>query len=76
MKKIIISTEAKTALFFARDLRRDWKETATPNNDGTWTVPFEDETLDAMKARQFPGESLSDTIIRLCQFTQSGGKLQ
>lgn len=76
MKKIIISAEAKAAISAARDLSRDWKETAVPNNDGTWTVPFEDDTLDAMKARQFPGESLSDTIIRLCQFARSGGKLQ
>jgi hypothetical protein len=44
---------------------RPFRETAVPRPDGLFDVPLGADTLEAIQARAFPGESLSDTVVRI-----------
>lgn len=62
MPIINISEEAHRAIRAAA--QHDFNETGRRLPDGTWDVPVKEETLAAMQRVAFPGESLSDAIIR------------
>ena len=39
--------------------------TATHQPDGSWLVPVEDDTWEALQQQRLPGESDDDTILRV-----------
>lgn len=43
----------------------DFKQTGTQRDDGTWDVPLEAETVDGIREKMLPGETISDAIIRI-----------
>lgn len=53
----------------------EFKNNGTQRADGTWDIPVDEEVVDRLKEVAFPGETYSDTIIRLAAFERSGGKL-
>lgn len=62
MPIVNISEEAHRAIRAAA--QHDFNETGLRCPDGTWDIPVQEETLAKMQRAAFPGETLSDTIIR------------
>ena len=52
------------------------QETATERADGTFDVPIEESTLNGLRARSLPGETVADTIERLLILASTDNKLQ
>lgn len=72
MPTINITEEASRAL---RGLAtKPFRDTGTRRADGTIDVPVEEETVERLSGCAMPGETASDTIIRLAAFHRSGGK--
>lgn len=63
LKKINITNEARLAIRGAALL--PFRETGTQRANGTWDIPVEETTLEAVRRQQQSGETLSDTLIRL-----------
>lgn len=64
MPKINITAEAEQVIRANAEL--PFKSTGTQRPDGTWDIPLADNTLERLRAAQLAGESISDTIIRVC----------
>lgn len=70
--RIQLSEEAynavrKVAMFPLADLQ---------SANGTYDVSLSDELVDRLNDFRFDNESLSDLIVRMCNFYQTNGKLQ
>jgi hypothetical protein len=52
----------------------EFRQTGHRLTDGTWSVPFRQETVDRIKARQLLGETISDTLIRIMALACGAGK--
>ena len=66
--RVVISAEAYEAI---NQQRRGSSRGPMPNTehlrDGSWAVDLGDDTLARLREHQFTGESLSETILRICQ---------
>lgn len=51
-----------------------FKDTATRRPDGMLDIPVDEEVDARLRSAMFPGEELSDTIVRLIAFKESGGR--
>lgn len=74
MPNIIMTREAANAIRGAADPGRLYIDTATPTADGQVSVPLEQSTIDRLTEVAFPGESLSDTIVRIAALKASNGR--
>jgi hypothetical protein len=72
MPFIVISDEAEKAI--RGDIKRDISMQGHQHPDGCWSIRLQQETLDELLNHQIPGETLSDTIIRLIRETHRSGK--
>ena len=45
-----------------------FRSTAIRQSDGTWLLPLEDETWEALQGQRLPGESDEDAIQRLIHY--------
>lgn len=72
MVMLHLTDEAHRAIRAASDAPGGFKQTGTQRSDGSWDVPVGDDTLERIQSVAHPGETLSDTILRVC--TLSGGK--
>ena len=63
-RKIRITTEA--ALAIRATARGEFNDTSVPDGPGFVRVKFGDEVIGGIARLAFKGESISDTIIRLC----------
>jgi hypothetical protein len=62
---IIITAKAHNVIRSAALTDRPFQETATRLPDGTYSVPLQVSTVDAIMRCMFLGESISDAIVRL-----------
>jgi hypothetical protein len=74
MAVLVLTKEALAAIRSASDRRREFVETARERPDGLYDVPVGDEVEERIRTAAFPGESDSDTIVRMVAFFHSGGK--
>jgi hypothetical protein len=71
MKTIRINAEAHTALMAqAEDA---WDPGLRRNPDGSWDVLVDEQMLTALDSVKLPGETYSDTIIRLAHTQPKDG---
>jgi hypothetical protein len=61
---VTISPDAHAAV--AACARREFESEAAQLPDGNWTVPIRPDTMRRLVAHQFPGETIGDTILRVC----------
>lgn len=61
-----ITKEAAAALRSKADPDKEWTETAVAIDADNVLVPFREVTIRLLAAIAFPGETISDTIMRLC----------
>ncbi len=48
----------------------------TQQPDGSWAVPLSQDVIDRLKDWVWEGETLSETIIRVCRAVAGGGGLR
>lgn len=70
--KITITNEANDVLRSVAE--NAYVSTATRLPNGDWSVPVDDEVYDRILHLIYPGETMSDYIIRAAAYYRSGGK--
>jgi hypothetical protein len=63
MKSIIVSDATDRAV--AEEAILPFRSTATRQADGSWLVPIEDDTWEALQCQRLPGESDDDAVMRI-----------
>lgn len=64
MPNVIITNDAAAAIRAAA--QGSFHNDGHRLQNGSWVIPLGEDTLEALQGVQFPGETLSDTIIRIC----------
>lgn len=63
-RNLLITHEAHSAI--RAKAEGGWRETGTRQPDGQWLVPFDEEVIGRMEKLALPGETHSETIVRIC----------
>lgn len=66
MKTIRLSNETMRALEDAADL--PFKPEGEQQSDGSWLVPFSDDTWERLQRHRLPGETDDDAVSRMVRF--------
>ena len=74
MPDVTISADAHAAIRSMAEL--PFRDTARRNPNGTYTVPLSADVIARLLARRYPGETISDTIIRAAAYKQTNGRAQ
>lgn len=72
MIRVAITKEAMNVIRGAANPHKDFRDTSQPLPDGLVSIEVDEETLARILLVSFPGESVSDTIIRVVSLRRLG----
>lgn len=68
MNRVVISDAAHAAIMATGQVKAGEKIAA-----GKWEVEVSDETLARLEKHKFPGETVSETLVRILERQRTGG---
>lgn len=73
MPTLTLTDAAVAAIRFKAADPLAFKQTGVRLGPNEWRVPFEQETIDRIRESALPGETDSDTILRICATADTPG---
>lgn len=73
MPRLIITDAARAAIQAAAlPHERLAEDTAVHLPNGNWYIPLQQSTIDRLLSKKLEGETISETIIRICSLATAG----